>query len=90
MIDDEEFNEKFATVAEALKYISESQAKSEWIHKRDYHIHLKEIAAIREIQDKTQKHLEHISKLIGIAFEELEFQDNKLEEAGKVLSQKRL
>lgn len=36
-----------------------------------------------------QKHLAHFSKLAGIAFEELEFQDNKLEEAEKVLSQKR-
>ncbi len=32
----EEFNEKFATVEEALKYIADSQAKSEFIHKRDH------------------------------------------------------
>jgi len=78
----EEFNEKFATVEEALKYIADSQAKSEFIHKRD-------IAEIRASQDRTQKHLEHITKVLRFNIEEYEFQEDKITEAGNVLSRKR-
>ena len=31
----EEFNERFESVEQALKYIADSQAKSEFIHKRE-------------------------------------------------------
>lgn len=30
----EEFNEKFETIEQTLKYIADSQAKSEWILKK--------------------------------------------------------
>ncbi len=78
----EEFNEKFATVEETLKYIADSQAKAEFIHKRD-------MAEIRASQDRTQHHLEHITKVLRFNIEEYEFQEEKITEAGKVLSRKR-
>lgn len=69
----EEFNERFNTIEEALKYIADSQARSEFIHKRD-------IAEIREIQKRTQKqieqtqrHLDHITKVLRFNIEEYEF-----------------
>lgn len=85
----EEFNERFATIEEALKYIADSQAKSEFISKRESARHDKEVAEIRAIQEKTQRHLDHITKVLRFSIEEYEFQEEKLVEAGKVLSRKR-
>lgn len=99
----EEFNERFATVEEALKYIADSQAKSEFIHKRDTIRHNKEIAEIRELQkqsqrqiekndrqiEQTQRHLNHITKVLRFNIEEYEFQEEKLEKAGEILISKR-
>lgn len=85
----EEFNERFNTIEETLKYIADSQAKSEFIRKRDVARHDKEIAEIRAIQEKTQKQLDHITKVLRFNIEEYEFQEEKLAEAGKALSCKR-
>ncbi len=85
----EEFNEKFATVEEALKYIADSQAKAEFINKRASARHDKEIAVIRELQESTQRHLDHITKVLRFNIEKYEFQEDKITEAGKVLSRKR-
>ncbi len=60
----EEFNEKFASVEEALKYIADSQAKSEFIRKRDNAEAKKEFAEIRKLQAQTQRHLDHITKVL--------------------------
>ena len=84
-----EFNEKFATVGEALKYIADSQAKSEFANKQASIRHDKEIAEIRGLQNSTQRHLEHITKVLRFNIEEYEFQEDKIVEAGKVLSRKR-
>ncbi len=70
----EEFNEKFASVEEALKYIADSQAKSEFIRKRDDVKIRKEMAEIRKLQAQTQKHLDHITKVLRFNIEEYEFQ----------------
>lgn len=85
----EEFNEKFDSVEEALKYIADSQAKSEFISKRESVRHDKEIAEIRKLQNQTQRHLDHITKVLRFNIEEYEFQEEKLENAGKILSRKR-
>ena len=92
----EEFNEKFATIEEALKYVADSQAKSEFVHKRDIAEHKKDIAEIRESQkrtqlqiEQTQRHLDHITKVLRFNIEEYEFQEDKLVKAGKILSSKR-
>ena len=85
----EEFNEKFATIEEALKYIADSQAKSEFIHKRDHAAHNKDIAEIRELQKQTQRHLDHITKVLRFNIEEYEFQEDKLKKAGEILISKR-
>ena len=92
----EEFNERFATVEEALKYIADSQAKSEFISKRESARHDKEIAEIRKLQvqtqrqiEQTQRQLDHITKVLRFTVEEYEFQEEKLVEAGKTLSRKR-
>jgi len=44
----EEFNERFNTIEETLKYIADSQAKSEFIHK-------KEISEMKEITRENSK-----------------------------------
>lgn len=92
----EEFKERFATVEEALKYIADSQAKSEFIRKRD----IAELLARQERTEQnfermernlaeTQQHLNHITKVLRFNIEEYEFQEEKITEAGKVLSSKR-
>jgi uncharacterized protein YllA (UPF0747 family) len=60
----EEFNEKFASVEEALKYIADSQAKSEFIRKRESVEFRKKMDEMREMQERTQKHLDHITKVL--------------------------
>lgn len=88
----EEFNEKFETIEQTLKYIADSQAKSEWILKKsqkDWEKRLEESNQKFERQwQQSQKQLDYITKLTGIAFEDLMFQDEKIEEAGKALSRK--
>ena len=85
----EEFNERFATVEEALKYIADSQAKSEFVRKRE----LTEIRARQERTeqnfDQIQRHLDHITKVLRFNIEEYEFQEDKLTKAGEILSRKR-
>ena len=51
--------------------------------------HKKEIAQIRELQAHTQRQLDHITKLTGIAFEDLAFNDQKITEAGEILTRKK-
>jgi hypothetical protein len=92
----EEFNEKFNSVEEALKYIADSQAKSEFIRKRDQAQFRKDIDEIKESQartqlqiEQTQKHLNHITKIPRFTVEDLEFQEDKLEKAGNILRGKR-
>ncbi len=92
----EEFNEKFATVEEALKYIADSQAKSEFIRKRENAEFSKKIAKIVQLQEqndhqiaKTQRQLDHITKVLRFNIEEYEFQEEKLEKAGEILIRKR-
>ncbi len=74
----EEFKERFATVEEALKYIADSQAKSEFIRKRDNAESSKEFAEIRELQKQTQRQLDHITKVLRFNIEEYEFQEERL------------
>lgn len=92
----EEFNEKFAGVEEALKYIADSQAKSEFIRKRENAEFRKNIDEMLELQgriqqqsEKTQRQLDHITKVFRFSVEELEFREGKLEKTGKALSRKR-
>ncbi|MGI8468996.1 MAG: hypothetical protein ACR2N3_11160 [Pyrinomonadaceae bacterium] len=92
----EEFNEKFATVEDALKYVAGSQAKSEFVRKRENAAHSKDVAEIRELQkqtqqqiDKTQRQLDYITKVLRFNIEEYEFQEEKLEMAGEILISKR-
>ncbi len=85
----EEFNEKFATIEEALKYIADSQAKSEFIRKRENHDFTEKVVKLQALQEQTQKHLDHITKVLRFNIEEYEFQEDKLVKAGKILSSKR-
>jgi hypothetical protein len=108
--ENEEFNERFETIEEALKYIADSQAKSEWINKkaqvenrkaqieneehwnkiqRENQEHWHKIQRENEERWKnTQKHLDYITKLTGIAFEDIMFQDEKIQAAGETLLKK--
>ena len=92
----EEFNERFNSVEEALKYIADSQAESEFIRKRENAEFRKKMEEMREMQERTQRqieqterHLNHITKVLRFNVEELEFQEEKLEEAGSALSRQR-
>ena len=85
----EEFNEKFNSFEEALKYIAASQAETEFIRKRENVEFRKEIKEMRDLQKQTQRQLDHITKVLRFNVEELEFQEDKLEKAGKELSRKR-
>ncbi len=67
----EEFNEKFNSVEEALKYIAASQAESEFIRKRENVEFRKKMEEMRRMQDRTQRqieqterHLNHITKVL--------------------------
>jgi hypothetical protein len=71
------------------KYIADSQAKSEFIRKRENAEFNKKLAKIQKLQEQTQKHLDHITKVLRFNIEEYEFQEEKLVEAGKILSRKR-
>ena len=80
--DFEEFNERFESVEQALKYVADSQAKSEWIRKKS-----EQESRARFVE--IEKHLAHITKILRLNIEDHEFSDNKIEEAGKTLSRKR-
>lgn len=58
--------------------------------------HKKEIAEIRELQAKTDfrldriaGQLDHITQLTGFAFQEMEFNNQKLQDAGEALTRKK-
>ena len=85
----EEFNEKFATIEEALKYIADSQAKSEFIRNRENVEFNKKMVELVKRQEQTQRHLDHITKVLRFNIEEYEFQEEKLEKAGEILISKR-
>ena len=76
--ENEEYKEKFATIEEALKYIADSQARSEWLAAKNQ-------IESRARLDQIEKHLAHITQLTGIAFEDLTFQDEKITSASEIL-----
>ena len=58
--------------------------------------HKKDIAEINKVldrvtrrQDRNQKQLDHITKLTGIAFEDLESHKQKMQDAGEILSRQK-
>lgn len=91
-----EFNERFETIEETLKYIADTQAKMEWLHKKEQ-IERQKFNEERQRFDEesrkrwqqTQKQLDYITKLTGIAFEDIMFQEDKLQEAGQTLQRKK-
>lgn len=85
----EEFNERFENVEQALKYIADSQAKSEWLRKQDEVKSRERFEQMEKLQQQTQKQLDHITSLTRIAFEDLLFQNEKIVEAGNVLSKRK-
>ncbi|MGI8670770.1 MAG: hypothetical protein ACR2J3_13130 [Aridibacter sp.] len=84
-----EFNERFETIEETLKYIADTQAKMEWLHKKEQTERQKFEEESRKRWQQTQKHLDYLSKLTGIAFEDIMFQEDKLQEAGQTLQRKK-
>ena len=58
----EEFNERFETVEAALKYIADSQAKTEFTRKREKVEFDKQIEKIVKLQKQTQKRLDQTQK----------------------------
>ncbi len=88
--ENEEFNERFETIEQALKYTADMQAKSEWLYKKDQIERRKFEEESNKRWERTQKQLDYITKLTGVAFEDLMFQEEKLNSAGEALSQKRI
>jgi hypothetical protein len=91
----EEFNERFETIEQALKYIADSQAKSEFINKkaqvewRKKQVESeKRMERIEKLQESTQKHLDHITKIVRFLVDENEDQNRKIEEVGTILTRK--
>ena len=84
----EEFNERFESVEAALKYIADSQAKSEFIRKHKKIEFAKQIERIVKLQKQTQKRLDCCTKVVRFLVEEDEFQEEKLQAAGEILSRK--
>lgn len=78
----EEFLTRFQTVEERVAYLE----KLEFQHKKD-------VVEIRKLQTKTDIRLDRIAaqltQLTGFAFQEIEFQNGKLEDAGAILSKKK-
>ncbi len=85
---DEEFNERFETVEQALKYIADSQAKSEFIRKKAEVDFRKWVDEMKQMQANTQKHLDHITKVVRVLVEENEDKNGKIEDIGKILVRK--
>jgi hypothetical protein len=84
----EEFNERFTTIEQSLKYVADVQAKSEWLHKQDQAARRKFEEESRKRRQQIDKRFDYLAKLTGIAFEELEFQEEKLQNAGEALTRK--
>ena len=59
---DEEYNERFETVEQALKYIADSQAKSEFIRKKSEIDWRKKMEEMRQMQANTQNILTILPK----------------------------
>lgn len=84
-----EFKEKFATIEEALKYTADMQAKSEWRLKKFQKENEKFAIESQKRMAQIERHLAHITKLTGIALEDVMFQEEKLQNAGEILKEKR-
>ncbi len=84
-----EFNEKFETIEETLKYIADSQLKREWLLKEEKIESKKRMNGIEKNLDDVSKHLSHITKVLGFNIEEYQFQEDKLQKAGEIFQEKR-
>jgi esterase/lipase len=92
---DEEYNERFETIEQALKYISDSQAKSEFVRKKAEVGFRKRqdefdkwVLEMKQLQANTQKHLDHITKVVRFLADENEEKNHKIEEVSAILSRK--
>jgi galactokinase len=85
---EEEFNERFETIEQALKYIADSQAKSEFIRKQEQVEWRKRMERIEKSQERTQQHLDHTTKIVRFLVEDNEDKNQKIEEVGTILTRK--
>jgi hypothetical protein len=89
---DEVYNERFETVEQALQYIADSQAKSEFIRKRETFEwrkkHDKWFKRMEELQANTQRHLDHITKVVRFLADDNDEKNHKIEEVSVILSRK--
>lgn len=93
--ENEKFPKRFENIEQTLKYIADMQAKAEWQHKQDQIERRKLKAERRKFEEEsrkswqqTKKQFDYLAKLTGIAFEDLTFQDEKLNNAAEALSRK--
>ena len=91
--ENEEFNERFETIEQALKYIADSQAKAEFLDKK-YQIESrkrqdawdKKIEEMQSLNQNTQKHLNHITKIVSHLVDVNEDEKQKVSEIVEILS----
>jgi esterase/lipase len=91
----EVYNERFETVEQALKYIADSQAKSEFVRKKvevDFRKRQEEfdtwLVEMKQLQANTQRHLDHITKVVRFLADDNEEKNHKIEEVSVILSRK--
>jgi esterase/lipase len=92
---DEEFNEKFETIEQALKYIADSQAKSEFVrNKAEVDSRKRQdgfdkwLDEMKQLQANTQRHLDHITKVVRFLVDDNDDKNQKIEKIGTILTQK--
>jgi esterase/lipase len=92
---DEVYNERFETVEQALKYIADSQAKSEFVRKKvevDFRERQEEfdtwLVEMKQLQANTQRHLDHITKVVRFLTDDNDEKNHKIEEVSVILSRK--
>ncbi len=95
MSENEEFKMRFENIEQALKYIADSQAKSEWLRKQDEQKareSAERIAAlderVRVSEERLKKRFDYLAKLTGIAFEQMNDYGEQMEKASKSLKHK--
>jgi esterase/lipase len=92
---DEVYNERFETVEQALQYIADSQAKSEFVRKKaevDFRKRQEEfdtwLVEMKQLQANTQRHLDHITKVVRFLADDNDEKNHKIEEVSVILSRK--
>ncbi len=91
----EQFNERFETIEQALKYVADSQAKAEFTSRKNQAEWNKNIEEMRQVNSETQRlqqntqvQLDYITQVVRVLVEDNEQHNKKFEDMGNILSRK--